>query len=129
MTTSPNSRFHLSLRFLAAAVVFGIVAGACSGVPAPEDAESCEELVGVGVDWVKRTAAALEGQPLEVVTGDVDPPEEIAELQGIGAGIDARATELGCDPAVLNAAIGDGVADLQSDDPVVSLFLRLVQSG
>lgn len=114
---------------VAAGVAVGVLAGACSGPPAPEDAESCEELVTVGVDWVKRTAGALEGQPLEVVTGDAEPPEEIAELQAIGAGIDVRATELGCDPAVLNAAIGDGVADLESDDPVVSLFLRLVQSG
>jgi hypothetical protein len=106
-----------------------VVAAACSGAPAPEDAESCEELVEVGVDWVERTAAALEGQPLEVVTGDAEPPEELADLQMVGAAIDVRAAELGCATDALNQKIAAEVADLESDDPVVSLFLRIVQAN
>jgi hypothetical protein len=109
--------------------ILTMLAAACSGVPAPEDVESCEELVEVGVDWVERTAIALEGQPLEVVTGDTEAPEELMELQMVGSAIDIRAAELGCDQALLNQAISTGVADLESDDPVVSLFLRLVQSN
>jgi hypothetical protein len=109
--------------------VVGVVVAACSGAPAPEGAESCEELVEVGVDWVERTAVALEGQPLEVVTGDAAAPEELAELQAIGVAIDVRAAELECSTEELNQAIATEVADLESDDPVVSLFLRIVQSN
>ncbi len=83
----------------------------------------------VGISWVERTAAALEGQPLEVVTGDAEPPEDIAELQSVGAAIDVRAADLGCATAELNRAIATAVVNLESDDPVVSLFLRLVQAN
>ncbi len=41
-------------------------------------------MVEVGVGYVDRMMVALEGQPLEVVTGEVEPPPEIAELQQLG---------------------------------------------
>lgn len=119
----------MSRRVICAMAILTMLAAACSGVPAPEDVESCEELVEVGVDWVERTAIALVGQSLAVVTGDTEAPEELMELQMVGSAIDIRAAELGCDQALLNQAISTGVADLESDDPVVSLFLRLVQSN
>lgn len=115
------------LRALSAAVAVGLVTVACSGVPAPQDVDTCDGLVVVGVDWVKRTATALEGQPLEVVTGDAEPPEELVELQAVGAALDARAAELGCSMSDLNLAIALETSDLESDDPVVSLFLDVVR--
>jgi len=107
-----------------------LMVAACSfGAAAPEDVDSCEGLIPVGVDWVERTARALEGQPLEVVTGESPAPEELAALQELGGAIDTRATELGCSTAELNHAIANEVAEMDSEDPVVSMFLRIVQSN
>ena len=110
-----------------AIVVLVLVLAGCGGVPAPQDVESCEGLVEVGVDWVKRTASALAGQPLEVVTGSEAPPEELEELQAIGIALDDRAAELGCDMGRLKSAIAAGTADIETEDPVVGLFLDVVR--
>ena len=112
---------------LAGVVLFA----ACSSPepPPPEEVESCGGLVEVGVGYVDRMMVALEGQPLDVVTGEVEPPPEIAELQQLGRDLDLRAARLGCDPAELNAAINVEIADYESDDPVIAIFLDVVRNG
>ena len=76
---------------------------------------------------MRTTAGALEGQPLDVVTGDAELPEDLEELRGIGVALDARAAELACNMGELNQAIAAETADLTSDDAVVSLFLEVVR--
>lgn len=114
---------------VAAAVVF--VLGACtsSEPPPPQEVETCDGLVEVGVGYVEQMVDALEGQPVDVVTGEVDPPPEIVELQQLGRDLDLRAARLGCDPAVLNAAINEEIADIETDDPIVAIFLEVVRGG
>ena len=83
----------------------------------------------VGVGYVDRMMVALEGQPIDVVTGEVEPPPEIAEIQQLGRDLDLRAARLGCDAAELNAAINVEIADYESDDPIVAIFLDIVRDG
>lgn len=108
-----------------------LLLAACSSSepPPPQEVETCEGLVEVGVGYVDRMMVALEGQPFEVVTGEVEPPPEIAELQQLGRDLDLRAARLGCDPAELNAAINVEIADYESDDPVIAIFLDVVRTG
>ena len=123
----PARRIRIAALRAAWALASVFAVAACSGVPAPQDAPNCATLEIVAIDWVERTAEALEGQPLEVVTGSAAPPEEVAELQQRGVAIDQRAAELGCNRAQLQRAIVVGIEDMQSDDPVVSLFLEVVR--
>ena len=113
------------------ALVGVLLLAACSSPepPPPQEVESCEGLVEVGVGYVDRMMVALEGQSLDVVTGEVEPPPEIAELQQLGRDLDLRAARLGCDPAELNAAINLEIADYESDDPIVAIFLDVVRTG
>ena len=121
------SRHVGRLRAPAAGALAAVLLAACGGVPAPEDVDECEGLVEVGVDWVERTAEALHGQPFEVVTGTSGLPEDLEELREIGVAIDTRSAELGCHRSELQAAIVAGTSELESDDPVVSLFLAVVR--
>lgn len=118
-------------RLLLLAALSAVIISACSSAepPPPQEVETCDGLVEVGVGYVERMVDALEGQPLEVVTGDVPPPPEIAELQQLGRDLDLRAARLECDPAVLNAAINEEIADLESDDPIVAIFLEVMRGG
>jgi len=120
-----------SARWVMLALAGVLLFGACSSPepPPPQEVESCEGLVEVGVGYVDRMMVALEGQPLEVVTGEVEPPPEIAELQQLGRDLDLRAARLGCDAAELNAAINVEIADYESDDPIVAIFLDVVRNG
>ena len=129
MPGQPQLRRGRIVRIAAVVVFAGAVVAACGGVPQPEDVSTCDGLVEVGVHWVESTAAALAGQPIDVVIGDTDIPPELAELRDLGERLDARAAELGCDRSTLAAAIAAEIADLESDDPVVSLVLELVRSG
>jgi hypothetical protein len=112
---------------LAGVVLFG----ACSSPepPPPEEVESCGGLVEVGVGYVDRMMVALEDQSLDVVTGEAAPPPDIAELQQLGRDLDLRAARLGCDPAELNTAINGEIADYESDDPIIAIFLEVVRNG
>jgi len=105
--------------------------GSCSSAepPPPQEVETCEGLVEVGVGYVDRMMVALEGQPIDVVTGEVEQPPEIAEIQQLGRDLDLRAARLGCDAAELNAAINVEIADYESDDPIVAIFLDIVRDG
>ncbi len=73
---------------------------------------------------------ALDGLSLDVLTGEEDPPADVAALIQLGTDLDLRASRLGCDAAALNADITAATDDLDpGDDPVVDLFLGIVRSG
>ena len=99
-------------------------------LPEPVEVETCDGLISVGEVYVRRMVLALDGLSLEVLTGAVDPPADVAALIQLGADLDLRASRLGCDAAVLNADITEATEDLDAgDDPVVDLFLGIVRSG
>jgi hypothetical protein len=118
-------------RWVVSALAGVALLGACSSPepPPPEEVETCDGLVEVGVGYVDRMIVALEGQPLDVVTGEAEPPPEIVELQQLGGDLDLRAARLGCDAAELNAAINEEIADYESDDPIIAIFLDVVRNG
>lgn len=101
--------------------------------PTPEEVqevESCDDLIEVGELFVRNMVQVLEsGVPLAVLRGDEPPPPEVGELQSVGAQLDARAARLGCSVGDLNEAIVAEVEDIESDEPVVALFLDIVRSG
>ena len=124
----------LRSRYVAAALAFSLFAAACDQPPAlvPEEVERvevCEDLVPIGAELVRRMAEAVEGAPLAMVTGEAPPSEELAGLRDIGREIDLRAARLECDAAVLNAAINEETAELESDDPVGQMYLDIVRGG
>ncbi len=111
-----------------------LLAAACDSPPALEPevverVEVCEDLVPIGVELVRRTAEAVEGAPLAMVTGEIPPSDELAGLRAIGREIDRRASRLACDPRELNAAINVETAELESDDPVAQMYLDVVREG
>lgn len=100
--------------------------------PTPEEVqevEDCDDLVPVGVSFVENMIGALSGLPIGVLRGEVPPPAAIAELDAVGRELDARAVRLGCDAGVLNREIIAAVSDIESDEPVIALFLEVVRSG
>ena len=122
----------------AALLVLGVVLvgpfAACTRTPSlePETVErvaSCDALVPIGAELVRRLAEAVEGAPLETVTGEAPPSDELTALRAIGEEVDLRASHLGCDPAALNATINEETADLTTDDPVVQVLLDIVREG
>lgn len=126
-----------SVRAVAVVAVLAVVGAACdssTSVPVLEPevverVEVCEDLVPIGAELVRRLTEAVEGAPLEMMTGDAPPSEELAGLRSIGVEIDLRAARLGCDAAALNAAINLETVDLVTEDPVARLFLDVVREG
>ena len=118
-------------RTLVGAVALIGLLGACTddALPEPERAATCADLVGPGVTYVERMVDALPGLPVDVVTGELPPPPEVADLAALAAELDQRAANLGCDVTILNAAILERVAELDTDDPIAGLFLDVVREG
>lgn len=118
---------------VAGAVV--VLAAGCSSpdtevvLPEPEEVETCDGLVEAGVIYVEAMVEALPGQPVEVVTGEAPMPDRLVEVTRVGRELDARAVNLECDAAALNAAIAGEIEDLESDEPVVQIFLDVVREG
>lgn len=141
-----------AMRWMAVLAVLVVVGGACDadggrqlpeGVtttrrpppppPTPEevqDVESCDDLIEVGELFVRNMVQVLEaGLPVDVLRGDAPAPPEVEELRSVGRELDERADRLDCDVGDLNREILAEVDDLQSDEPVVALFLDIVRSG
>lgn len=101
--------------------------------PTPEevqDVESCDDLIEVGELFVRNMVQVLEaGLPVDVLRGEVPAPAELDELTSVGRELDERADRLSCDVGELNREILAEVDDIQSDEPVVALFLDIVRSG
>ena len=126
----------LRTRAAVAALSLVFVLGSCTGdpesepLPEPVDVETCDGLVRVGVVYVERMVLALDGLGVDVLTGDADPPGDVAALIQLGEDLDERASRLGCDVGVLNGSILERTAELDAaDDPVIALFLGLVRDG
>lgn len=140
------------LRALVVLVVLGATAVACNtgaDEPVPEgvtttrrppppppsveevqDVEDCDDLIEVGELYVRNMVQALEsGLPLDVLTGDGPEPPELALLREVGRELDSRVARLDCVVGDLNQAIAAEVADIESDEPVVAIFLDIVRSG
>ncbi|MDJ0960409.1 MAG: hypothetical protein QNJ88_07105 [Acidimicrobiia bacterium] len=122
--------------FLIGLCVIALVFAACTSdptsgpLPEPVKVETCDGLVPVGETYVRRMVLALDGLSLDVLTGDAEPPADVAALIQLGTDLDLRASRLGCDAAELNADIVAATDDLEAaDDPVVDLFLGIVRSG
>lgn len=116
--------------------IVALSAAACTSdpttgpLPEPVEVETCDGLISIGETYVRRMVLALDGLSLEVLTGDEDPPADVAALIQLGTDLDLRAARLGCDAAALNVDIIEATEDLDADDdPVVDLFLGIVRSG
>ena len=95
-----------------------------------QEVDKCDDLVEVGVLFIENMIQALELSPsIGVLTGEDEPPEEIAFLQDVGRELDARVARLGCSVSQLNTEIAAEVEAIESNDPVVALFLEIVRSG
>jgi hypothetical protein len=126
-----ESRSQQSRRFLVPIVAFALVVSACTGgsVAPPAEVDSCTGLVLVGIDLVERWVENVEGLPVNVMVGDVEPPQEIADLIATGSELDQRAGALGCGLVELNGAIAEGTAALETDDPAAALVLKIVRES
>ena len=112
-----------------------VVVAACTQdapleIPEPEvveDVETCDGVADVAEDYVRLMADELLSAPRDVVAGEAPPTPRLAALQQIGEILDERAVRLACDPSELRTEINSRVDDLESDHPVVSLFLDIVR--
>lgn len=107
---------------------------ACTGpvinTEEPEEVDSCEWLIPIGIELVNDYVYTLPEIDVGATGGDPSLlPPEIAELNARGADLDARAVELGCDSGTLNREIADATAGIESDDPIVEVFLESVRGG
>ncbi len=95
-----------------------------------QEVESCDDLIEVGELFVRNMVQALEaGLPIDVLRGEAPTPPEVDDLRAIGRELDERAGRLDCVIAELNRAIVQEVDDIESEEPVVALFLEIVRSG
>ena len=96
----------------------------------PEEVETCERLIPIGIGLVNDYFYTLEDSDIGVARGDVNLlPPNIRVLNARGEELDQRAAELVCDLDELNGEIVDATSGLESSDPVVQLFLDTVRSG
>lgn len=122
-------------RRLVVLVAATVVLASCTGdeppaIPEPaavEEVATCDGVVDVAEDYVRIMAEELETAPLDVVTGDAPATPRLAALEEVGAVIDRRRDRLGCDPDEFRTAVNERVADLETDDPIVAIFLDIVR--
>ncbi len=112
-------------------VGFALVVSACTGgaVVPPAEVDSCSGLVLVGIDLVEQWVENVENLPVEVMVGDTEPPQEVADLIATGTELDQRAAALGCGLEGLNSAIAEGTADLETEDPAAAVVLKIVRES
>lgn len=96
----------------------------------PEEVDSCEWLIPVGIELVNDYVYTLEEVDLGATRGDPDLlPEAIIALNLRGEELDRRVAELECDAVIINDAIAVATAGIESDDPVIRVFLESVRGG
>ncbi len=99
-------------------------------VDEPEEVDSCEWLVPVGIELVNDYVYTLQEVDLGATQGDPELlPEAIIALNLRGEELDRRVAELDCDAVIINDAIAVATAGLESDDPVIRVFLDSVRGG
>lgn len=114
---------------------WAILAASCSPetpleIPEPEvveEVESCAGVVDVAEDYVRLMVAELAEAPRDVVTGDAPATPRLVALAEIAEVLDERAVRLACAPLELRTSLNERISDLESDHPVVSLFLDIVR--
>lgn len=96
----------------------------------PEEVETCEWLIPIGIELVNDYFYTLEDTDLGATGGDVTMlPTSLVALNTRGEDLDRRAAELGCDLDELNRGIVGATEGLESNDPVVQVFLETVRTG
>ncbi len=96
----------------------------------PEEVETCEWLLPVAIELVNDYVYTLEDMTIGATGGDTDAlPPEIVTLNARGEQLDSRAAELDCDIVLINEAVVAAIDGLESDDPVVRVFLESVRGG
>ena len=119
------SAFWLSLVVLLAGCTEPVVV-----IEEPEEVETCEWLIPIGIELVNDYFYTLVDTDLGATGGDPALlPDVIVELNNRGADLDARAAELECDLAQLNGAIAAATSGLESTDPAVDVFLEALRGG
>ena len=125
------------LPFIGVGAVLGLAAvlSACSPdapleIPEPqvvEEVETCDGVVDVAEDYVRLMVAELVDAPRDVVTGEAPATPRLAALGEIAEILDERAVRLACEPLDLRTSLNERITDLESDHPVVSIFLDIVR--
>ena len=123
------------MRLVTVVLPLALVVAGCSPdrplqIPEPEAVEevaTCDGVADVAEDYVRLMFEELPTASRDVVTGEEAPTPRLAALQEIGEILDERAVRLACDPLELRTDVNDRIVDLESDHPVVSLFLDIVR--
>jgi heat shock protein HslJ len=96
----------------------------------PMEVDSCDQLIGVGIELVNDYVSTLEDTDLGPTQGDPEKlPTSVVALNLRGEELDARIVQLDCDADAINQAIADATAGIESDNPVVATFLESVRGG
>lgn len=96
----------------------------------PEAVDSCQWLVPIAIELVNDYVYTLEEADLGATAGNPALlPDDILELNVRGHELDVRVADLDCDAVVINDAVVGAIEGLESDDPVVRVFLDSVRGG
>lgn len=106
-----------------------ITACTSSAPPDPARVDTCDDLISAATKLVEQYLEAVQGQPIEVLTGEAAPTERIVELDAVSTGFDRRVAELSCDPAVVNAGVVANLTEIAPVDPAGEMFLEIVRGG
>lgn len=93
---------------------------------------ACEVLGEETVEWLGSTVDALDAAPAVIETDPATWPAEVSDLVGRGRELDARATELGCDPGTIQAGVLAEAAVMRAEGrsgAFLLLLLRISQAG
>jgi len=123
------------IRRVVVLMAFVLLAAACTRpapleIPEPEVVEevaTCDEVADAAEDYVRLMFAELPTVSRSVATGDAPATPRLGALEQIGEIIDERAQRLACDPVDLRAEVNSRITDLESDHPVVAIFLDIVR--
>ncbi len=111
-----------------------LVMSACTGqvvnLEEPEEVDSCELLVAVGIELVNDYVYTILETDLGATGGDPERlPTALIALNARGEALDARIGELDCDVVAINAAIAEATEGIDADDQAVRVLLESVRGG
>ncbi len=117
-------------------LVLALAVAACGGDDGgadyknPESIGTCDELLDAGIDMLQDFLDDVAELDLAALASD-EPPAELAELETNGEALEARAAQLNCSTAELDAGIAQRVDDLKvdSDNVIGQFILQGIQSG
>jgi len=111
-----------------------LLLGACTdpvlNVDEPAEVDSCDLLIAVGIELVNDYVYTMQDTDLGATEGDPALlPESLIALNARGEELDKRVADLGCDAVAINAAVAEATAGIETDDPLVQVFLDSVRGG